>query len=311
MNTISDDIDYLSFVGLSEYQHIGSTSEFMADVRDRISSGGSRMQGEVLPWKKTFDRVRLRPGEVSLWAGINGHGKSLVLGQVLLWLESKVLIASLEMKPAATLERMVYQGLGGLQPTEKFLDEFEEWTDNMWIYDQQDSIETDRILGMCIYAAKEMGANHIMIDSLMKCGIAPDDYSRQKAFVDRLCWVAKTHDVHIHLVHHIRKKEREGQEPDKFDIKGAGETTDLVDNVFIIHRNKDKEAQVEKCLAQNKPLEQKLQNTHDQRLIVAKQRHGEWEGKINLWHHPSGQFVGGPDSLPLQWRYDRKYPRTA
>lgn len=35
-------------------------------------------QGDHLPWPKTHDNLRFRPGEVSLWMGINGHGKSML-----------------------------------------------------------------------------------------------------------------------------------------------------------------------------------------------------------------------------------------
>jgi len=297
MKPISDDIDFLKFAGVQESQYIEPTKTFSNEVKERFSHG-FEVRGEKLPWHKSHDKVGLRPGEVSIWAGINGHGKSLVLGQVLLFMprDVKCLIASLEMKPAATLERMCRQSLGGGVPTDFYVDEFMEKTDNIYIYDQVDTVQPERILGMCHYAAKELGINHIMIDSLMKCGISPEDYPRQKEFVDRLCWVAKSENIHIHLVHHIRKGSNEGEQPDKFDIKGAGEITDLVDNVFIVHRNKSKE--------------QKLQNNQtvepyepDETLRVAKQRHGEWEGIFKLWfHQPSTQFVGSSESMAIRWR---------
>ena len=136
-----------------------------------------------------------------------------------------------------------------------------------------------------------------MIDSLIKCGIRPDDYARQTEFVDRLCWAAKTHNIHIHLVHHIRKGDKEGKRPDKFDIKGAGEITDLVDNVFIIHRNKIKEREAEK-----QSPNQDILDKPDMTITVDKQRHGEWEGTFGFWfHRESTQFVSHPDATPLRW----------
>jgi len=297
MNPISDDIDFLKFAGLQESQFIEPTKTFAEEVKNRFSNG-VELRGEKLPWKKTHNFVGLRLGEISLWAGVNGHGKSLILGQILLWLprEIKILMASLEMQPAATIERMVKQALGFPNPTDQFIDEFVEQTDNMFIYDQTDTVEPNRILGMIHYVAQELGIQHIMVDSLVKCGIAPDDYSKQKEFVDRLCWAAKSENIHIHLVHHMRKGNKEGAAPDKFDIKGAGEITDLVDNVFIIHRNKNKEQKIESGKSVDK-LEP------DGSVRVVKQRHGEWEGKINLYFHkPSMQYISGPDALPLRWR---------
>ncbi len=297
MKPISDDIDFLKFTGLQESQFIEPTTTFIKEVKNRFANG-AELRGERLPWHKTHDKVRLRPGEVSIWAGVNGHGKSLVLGQVLLFLPptTKILIASLEMQPAATIERMVKQALGAPNPTEQFIDEFADLTDNMFIYDQTDTVHPNRILGMIHYAAQELGIQQIMVDSLVKCGIAPDDYSKQKEFVDRLCWAAKSENIHIHLVHHMRKGNKEGDVPDKFDVKGAGEITDLVDNVFIVHRNKNKEQKIEAGKSVDKL-------DPDGSVSVAKQRHGEWEGKINLWFHkPSTQYISGPDSLPLRWR---------
>jgi len=296
MKAISDDIDFLKFAGVQESQYIEPVSTFLDEVKARFEHGVKAF-GECLPWEKTHDFVRLRLGEVSLWAGVNGHGKSLVLGQVLLWLphETKVLVASLEMKPAATIERMVRQASGLPNPRPEVIDDICARADNIFIYDQVDTVQPNRILGMIHYAAQELGINHFMIDSLVKCGIAPDDYSRQKEFVDRLCWAAKTENIHIHLVHHMRKGNKEGDRPDKFDIKGAGEITDLVDNVFIVHRNKNKERAIES----GKEVE-KLEP--DGTITVAKQRHGEWEGKINLYFHKgSTQYLSGPDGFAMRW----------
>jgi twinkle protein len=96
----------------------------------------------------------------------------------------------------------------------------------------------------------------------------------------------------------MRKGSSESERPDKFDIKGAGEITDLVDNVFIVHRNKEKERNAER----DNP-NPKIAKQPDQTLRIAKQRHGEWEGAFALWFHkPSTQFVSGPDNLSSCWR---------
>jgi twinkle protein len=304
MKSISHDIDFLKFTGVVERQFIQHTRDYIDAVKIRFENG-PEIRGEKLPWKKTFEKVGLRLGEVSLWPGVNGHGKSLVLGQVLLWLpySIKSLIASLEMQPAATIERMVRQASGSAHPSQEFIHEFAEATENIYIYDQMDTVEPNRILGMIHYAAQELEVKHFMIDSLVKCGIAPDDYNRQTEFVDRLCWAAKTENIHIHLVHHARKGSKEGDELDKFDIKGSGSITDLVDNIFIVHRNKNKEAKIElgKEYDYMEP---------DGYIKVNKQRHGEWEGKINLYFHKeSQQYVSGPDSAPLLWRFSTNQTR--
>ena len=93
----------------------------------------------------------------------------------------------------------------------------------------------------------------------------------------------------------MRKGESETKIPDKFDVKGAGELTDLVDNVMIVHRNKAKErrAEANETVDHYEP---------DATLTVAKQRHGEWEGRINLYfHRDSQQYVPNPDMGAMVW----------
>jgi len=294
------DVDFLNFIGKQESQFIQSKDAWTDEVKDYMAHG-VKLFGDELPWPATHDKVRLRPGEVTLWAGINGHSKSLLSGQSALWLSphTKVLIASLEMKPRDTLTRMIRQayGLNRVSPAE--IDEFMTFkSDGMFIYDQSDSVSCDRILGMVHYAAQELGVNHVFIDSLMKCGIGTDDYNGQKDFVDRLCWAAKAENIHVHLVLHMRKGRDEAEAPGKFDVKGASEITDLVDNLFIVHRNKAKEAQIEN--GEIPPLDEP-----DALLTVAKQRHGEWEGGIKLWFHPASlQYLESPTKATMNfWQH--------
>ena len=300
MKTISsEDVDFLKFLGTQESQFIQS-KQFWADEVKEYMEQGAKIFGDELPWPKTRDIVRLRPGEVSLWAGVNGHGKSVISGMVALWLSPKtpVLIASLEMKPRATLARMIRQAYGVNRVRPEEIDEFLQFkTDGMYIYDQVDTVSHDRILGMVHYAAQELGVKHVFIDSLMKCGIGSDDYNGQKSFVDRLCWAAKAEDIHVHLILHMRKGRSESETPGKFDVKGASEITDLVDNLFIVHRNKDKEEAISN--GQVPPLEDP-----DALLTVAKQRHGEWEGPIKLWFHQSSlQYLESPNGITMNfWR---------
>lgn len=285
MNLITDK-DFLNFIGTQESQFILPASTFAQEVIDRFA-GKQEYRGDELPWQKTVGKVALRMGEVSVWSGYNGHGKSQLLGMVAAWgLRKKWLIASMEMKPPATMQRIIRQAAGTNLPSDHYVNFFSNWTDNrLWIYDQQDSVKYDRILGMINYAAQELKINHIVIDSLLKCGISSDDYNSQKDFVDRLCWSAKRNDVHIHLVHHMRKGKDEYSMPGKHDLKGTGDIADLVDNIFIVHRNKLKEKKI-----RNDELVDLTEP--DCFLNICKQRGGEWEGTFALWFNPTSlQYV--------------------
>ena len=277
-----DDVDFMEFVGGLEEQYLIRLTDVSDDIVDRFSEGLD-FYGDELPWQKTTDLFRLRPCEVTIWAGISGHGKSQVLSHVVAHLikSTSCLIASLEMPLSALGQRLVRQIVGTSKPTKLYIHKALEFTHkNLWVYDQLDSVETERIFGMVVYAMKVLGVKHIILDSLMKCGVDDDDYNGQKRFVDRLCWAAKTYGGHIHLIHHIRKTKSEEDIPDKFDIMGASALTNLVDNVVIVHRNKAKE---------NLPESEQDDKDPDTRLIVAKQRHGEWEGRITLWFDKNSQ----------------------
>jgi twinkle protein len=115
-----------------------------------------------------------------------------------------------------------------------------------------------------------------VIDSLMKCGIAEDDYTRQKNFLDQLCSIARDTDCHVHLIAHSRKGADEMKPPGKMDVKGSGAITDQVDNVLAVWRNKKKELDIEKGDFAGK-------SDPDCLLICDKQRNGEWEGRVALW----------------------------
>lgn len=248
--------------------------------------------GVTLPWSKTHINVRIRPGELSIWAGVNGHGKSMLLSQVILSFIKQgqtACIASLEMKPIATLARMARQCVGTEQPSPKAIQDFNSFLrGRLWIYDQQGTVQQDKMLAVLRYAREELLCDHFVIDSLMKCGINGDDYNAQKRFIDALSTYARDSDVHIHLVAHSRKRETEDKPMDKFDIKGSGDITDMADNVFALWRNKPKEE-----ASQRGELKGKEADAPDALLVCDKQRHGDWEGRIGLWfNRRSLQYVG-------------------
>jgi twinkle protein len=123
---------------------------------------------------------------------------------------------------------------------------------------------------------KELGLDHLVIDSLMKCGIGVEDLTGQKDFVDGLCAIARDTGLHIHLVVHMRKGENEKTAPGKFDVKGAGEITDLVDNLVIVWKN-------------GRKTDDPTSTDPDAYVRVAKQRHHSWEGSFAFWFDKGSQ----------------------
>ena len=286
-----------------EQAQIGQPKDW-ADQVKYLALHGDHVLGDKLPWTKTHEKIGLRGKEVTVWGGINGSGKSALLGQIFLFLprDVKCFIASLEMPPEQTIYRMVKQSIGHSLVTESYVDSFNQLTENIYIYDQLDTVDPQTMIGLIHFAAQEYGIKHFMIDSLVKCGISPEDYPAQKAFIDRLTWAARSEDIHIHLIHHLRKTESAKSRPDRYSVKGAGEITDLADNVGLLWRNFDKEqrAQTEHV----DPLEPDLV------LIWDKQRHFSWTGDINLYWDASGQYKSGPDAGTLPWRVETRYPEV-
>ncbi len=291
--------------------------EFYVDaVIDHIYGPQSKV-GVDFPWPKTRAHLRLRPGEVSLWAGYNGSGKSLLLNQIILSVMAQgetACLASMEMTPIATLARMCRQASGVNQPSEDYFRAFHAWLHRkLWFYDQQGSVTPERIVAVARYCASGVTGGcpttrvrHLVIDSLMQCGINVDDYNTQKAFVGQLCAHARDTGMHIHLVAHARKSAGEHEKVGKMDVKGASEITDQVDNVFTVWRNKPKEERLrrENKLDDDKP---------DLYLSCEKNRHGDWEGPVYLWYHPaSQQFTENDLRRPQEFfKYTKHDPERA
>ncbi|WP_233854059.1 AAA family ATPase [Paraburkholderia sp. HD33-4] len=301
MRLIPDNIDFAAYLEAEDdgRADVRRASEWADAVAKYFHGEEEQALGQRTPWAKVENRLMFRPGEVSLWAGINGHGKSGAAGYIMLNAMvdgGKACIASFEMAPEATMSRMCRQAAGSHLPTLELIDRFHRWTDDrLWLYNHRGKVTPDRMVAVSRYCRKELSVDHIVIDSLMKCGLAPDDYTGQKNFVDALCVLARDTGLHIHLVHHMRKGDRETDMPDKFGIKGAGEITDLVDNVLVVFRNKRKEAQLE-AETDLKKLEE-VALVPDSFLICAKQRHFTWEGKISLWFDKdSQQLLEHPNS---------------
>lgn len=295
---IGDTIDLKDyFTDDHDGENIRAASNWADEVKD-FFHGGGKAQGATLPWSKTHDSVRLRRGEVSLWSGSNGMGKSMVTSHVALDLcaqGERVCIASMEMSPANTMARMSRQASGANQPSIETIDQFHQWTDNkLWIYDRRGSVAWERMVAVIRYARDHFGIDHFFIDSLAKCTKGETDYDIQKDFVSALCDVAKDCNLHVHLIHHNRKPSDANAIPDKFSAKGSGAITDLVDNVFGVWRNKQKEEMARHGNADG--------SAPDALLNLDKNRNGEFEGKILLWFDPASfQYRGDQEWRPKSY----------
>ena len=318
---LTDEIDFSEYLRETDAKaNVKPASVWMAELIERIKNP-DRTKKVYLPWEKAKEVFTFRPAEVTLWAGQNGHGKTQVVSQVALSLMGqgeKVVVASFEMKPATTLQRFArmyagenpfspaFQSDEGVAAVIDLYREFGEWSDGkLWLYDQTGTVEASRVIGMARYCAKELGVTHVVIDSLMKCVQGEDDYNGQKAFVDDLTALARDNQIHIHLIHHTRKPQNENHVPDKYDNKGSGAITDLVDNVMMVWRNEVKEDDWKKL-----GFKSNRQTEPDAQILCRKQRNGEDEPTIALWFDRDSQQYKGYPSDALHY-FQNWHPRLS
>ena len=222
-------------------EEMRQASDFMSKVKAMFYPAHDDDRDPVLRLDKDLDWFEFRPGELSVWTGYNGHGKSLMLSQVLLGLMQqgeRVMVFSGEMTPERQLKRMVKQCAGLDRPTMQFIDAIGGWLrDKLWLFNVVGSAAIDRLLTVFLYGSKRYGMRHFVIDSLMMTDVpedGPGSMTAQKDAMRKLCDFARRNGVHVHLVAHPRKGADESKGPGKLDVAGSSKITDGADNVFTV-----------------------------------------------------------------------------
>lgn len=271
------DLDLTQYMNGKVSHNVRPATDYKLAVRDLIVG---RAEGDThatrLPFSHLRGKFEFRRNELTIWAGYKGHGKSLLISQAFneaIRHGKRIFIFSPEFRPERVLERMLYQHAETTQPTAEDLNAFMRYvTERVWLYDTQGSLSAREVIALCRYVAEHIHVDHILIDSLMKCGMAPDDYAGQKQFVDQVQVVAHSYPLHIHLVAHARKGNDDSKPAKLHDIKGASEIADMAENVLSVWRNKEKEKNPEK-----------RGDEPDASLTVEAQRNGDgWIGNCNL-----------------------------
>jgi twinkle protein len=245
--------------------------------------------GYRTPYGKLGDKLLFRPGEMTLWTGASGMGKSQILSDCTVdWVNqgSRVCVASLEMKGAATLKRMAKQVTGVDRPTAPYIDASMKWLEQgLLIYDRIGKAGVESLIEVFEYARAKYGCDQHILDSLMRIGIASDDYVGQEKAVFRLVdWITGT-DGHLHIVAHSRKGSSQTGAPETEDVKGASEIGANAFNILSVWRNKAQEDDIRKLEIAGQYEEAERHRIDKPGVIVnvAKQRNGDFEGKVGLW----------------------------
>lgn len=198
-------------------------------------------------------------GELSIWTGKRGEGKSTLVNELLLRAVDqghKVCAYSGELTAWRFKEWAMLQAAGPRYLTERTdkdsgrvfysvpphiqqrIDEW--WKDRFFLYDLGISTahDEDSIIDTFTLAHRRYGCDVFLVDNIMTARFKgtrdADFYRAQSNFTGRLVGFAKKYGVHVHLVAHPRKTGNATLAAD--DVGGAGDITNRADNVFSIKR---------------------------------------------------------------------------
>lgn len=258
-------------------------------------------------------------GELSVWTGKRGEGKSTLLNQLLLRAIDqghKVCAYSGELPDWRFRNWALIQAAGPNYLEEKkdresgkvlytvpkpVQDRIDEWWDkHFFLYDLgiATAHDEDSILDIFTQARRRFGCDVFLVDNIMTANLKSarnaDYYRAQSNFTGRLVAFAKRHGVHVHLVAHPRKAENGGKGiVDADDVSGAGDITNRADNVFSLKRMPEDSGKGYDCV-----------------LEILKNRAFGSRVKIGLDYDPCSRRYyksgGGSPDWKLGWEYSRQ-----
>ena len=256
-------------------------------------------------------------GELSVWTGKRGEGKSTLLGQILLDAVNQnhvVCAYSGELPKEQFKLGLLQQAAGYLNVTRRvdqrsgrvlfdvnkevlpYIDKW--WNERLFLTDIQrkEAHDEANILKIFEYANRRYGADTFLVDNIMTAELKDESslgfWRAQSSFTGRLVAFAKRLDVHVHLVAHPRKTEGRRLEAD--DVGGSSDITNRADNVFKVERV---------------PEEREQELGYSSLLTILKNREFGARARIKLeYNEPSRRLyeAGGRPIKCYSWEEARK-----
>lgn len=251
-------------------------------------------------------------GELSVWTGKRGEGKSTLLSQILLEAVNQnhaVCVYSGELPKEQFKLALLQQAAGYLYTNRredkysgrilfdvdpKVVPHINEWWDRrLFLTDirRKNAHDEDSILKTFEYAHRRYGCDTFLVDNIMTAELKDEaalGFNRaQSAFTGRLVAFAKRFDVHVHLVAHPRKTQGA---LDSDDVAGSADITNRADNVFKVERV---------------PEDRVKELGYSSLLTVLKNREHGARAKIKLeYNEPSKRLfaMGGSPAKDYSWR---------
>lgn len=192
--------------------------------------------GDMSPWPTLNEILKgFRHGEMTLWAGDDGTGKTTLLFNLLReFLDSGVAacIGSFELRPVRQAIWMKDMVSGDRKRVD-------DWP--LWIVSHVGCIDPKELLGYYVYAARRFGCKQFLTDSMTMLGVDEDDYTAQASFAKSIKQeLVDPYDVHHHLICHARKgKSDSSTGRDKQSARGSASVKNVHDNMLMVCREAD------------------------------------------------------------------------
>ncbi len=190
-------------------------------------------------------------GELSVWSGSNGCGKSSLLSQLAIEAinsNNKVALYSGELRADRVLNWLHLQCAGkrnaiGTQyenyyiVSEEIRDRINRWLEGkLYIYNNEYSSKVEAVVMAVKECIEQSNIDVVIIDNLMSLdltSVTGERYEKQTSLVLALTELCKIKNVVIHFITHPRKTMTFLR---KNDISGTADITNAADNVFLVHR---------------------------------------------------------------------------
>ena len=190
-------------------------------------------------------------GELNVWSGSNGSGKSSILSQLALessnnGFKTALFSGELPADKAMNWIQLQCAGKNYTKPTkyENYytLDdvkrrEVNEWLDGkLFIYNNDCGLKVEFVTKAIDDLIAKEKIDVVIIDNLMAMdlgNVQGERYEKQTNLVMAMSQLARKRNVVIHFVAHPRKAIGFLR---KTDISGTADITNIADNVFIVHR---------------------------------------------------------------------------
>lgn len=255
----------------------------------------------TLPFLRTKNETDVgyypRRGEITLWSGVSGQGKSTFIN---FWIMSylsvtdpAVFLASMEMRPETNMRKMA-TAMFQQHPTPEIADAFlADCGPKLIFADVVGYIKASELFEMMRFAFARHGCENFFIDSLMRIEGLEEDYPAQGDFMNKLQEFVKETETHVHLVAHPRKGGAGGR-PGLMDVKGSSLIPNNADNVCVVSRNMEKVQLLRDAV--KKEDKDRIANLYDTEVSVEKQRETGWTGRFLLKFNPKNYMYSAMPS---------------